>query len=163
MDLSRNFYRLWVVLLVVSGAIALWFVMMAGSSAWKYVRLTAKAPINAVKWQVKEMTSSRYAMEGDYQFEVDGKKYFGKTILEKPQFLNRFAAENYLAIQGSKSWETWYQKSDPKCNSLERNFPKKKCLQALLTLGVFLYFFFAKTLVMKLPSIDGKKLSTSRR
>lgn len=162
MNLSRNFYRLWAILLVISGGIALWFLCMAVGSAWKYVRLNDKAVVNAVQWQVKEITSSRFALEGDYQFEVDGKQYSGKTLLEKPQFLNRFAAENYMAIQGSKTWETWYRKSKPQSNSLERDFPKKKCLQAVLTLGVFLYFFFARTLVMKLPSVSGKKLSASR-
>ena len=161
MNLTRNFYRIWLVLLVISGGIALWFSGIALGGAWKYFRLNAFASAQVLHWQTQEISSSRYAIEAEYQFEVAGKAYKGKTIFERPQFLNRFAAENYIAINGSKSWQAWYRKGGPGFSSLEKEFPKKKCLQAVLTLGVFFYFFFARTMVSR---INGKQtLSEDRR
>jgi hypothetical protein len=148
--MTQNLYRLWLILLVVSGAISLWFSGIAVGGMWKFLRLNAQASVKILNWQVQELSSSRFALEAEYQFEVDGVTHLGKTIFKKPQFLNRFAAENYMRIHGSKSWETWYQMRHPTYNSLEKEFPQKQSLQALLTLGVFVYFFFARTMVLRL-------------
>lgn len=147
--MSWNLYRLWLILLVISGAIALWFSGVAASGMWKFFRLDKQMPAKILNWQVCELTSSRFALEADYQFELDGVLYSGKTIFSKPQFLNRFTAENYMKINGSKSWKAWYRTSSPAYNSLEKEFPQKQCLNALLTLGVFIYFFFARNMVLR--------------
>lgn len=150
MNLSRNFYRIWFVLLIISAAVFLWFSGIAIGGAWKFFRLNSKASAKILNWNVREISSSRFALEAEYQFEFDGSTYFGKTVFENPQFLNQFAAENYMQINGSKSWEAWFQSNHPNFSSLERDFPQKKCLQALLTLGVFLYFLFARSMVLRL-------------
>ncbi len=148
--MSRNFYRLWMVLIVISSVIALWFSGIVAKELWKFFQLNAKTSVKMINWQAHEITSSRFAIEAEYQFELKGVAYSGKTIFKKPQFLNRFAAENYMRIHGSKSWETWYRIGNPSCNSLEKQFPQKQCLQALLTLGVFTYFFFVRGMVLRL-------------
>ena len=148
--MSRNFYRLWVVLIVISSVIGLWFSGTAAKELWNFFQLNAKTTVKILNWQVREITSSRFAMEAEYQFEIKGETYSGKTIFKKPQFLNRFAAENYMRLHGSKRWETWYRTGNPSCNSLEKQFPQKQCLQALLTLGVFTYFFFVRGMVLRL-------------
>jgi hypothetical protein len=148
--MTRNLYRIWLVLLVASGMIVLWFSGAAAVGMWKFFSLNGQIPAKILNWQVQELSSSRFALEADYRFDVDGNTYIGKTIFEKPQFLNRFAAENYMRINGSKSWETWYRTNNPEHNSLEKEFPQKKCLHALLTLGVFIYFFFTRSMVLRL-------------
>jgi len=148
--MTQNFYKLWLILLVISGAIALWFSGIATGGMWKFFYLNAQSPVKILNWQVQELSSSRFALEAEYQFEINHAVYEGKTIFERPQFLNRFAAENYMKINGSKSWVTWYRSGNPACNSLEKEFPRKQCLQALLTLGVFVYFFFARGMVLRL-------------
>lgn len=152
--MSKNLHRLWLILLAASGLIALWFSTSAVVGLWKFFRLNARAPAQILHWQVQELSSSRFAMEVEYQFKLDGKIYSGKKIIENPQFLNRFAAENYMMINGSKSWWTWYRSKNPSCNSLEKNLPKKKCLQSFLTIGVFIYFILAKKLFMRLGSTN---------
>jgi hypothetical protein len=148
--MGKNLYRLWVVLLVVTGAIALWFSCSAAVASWKFVRLNAMAPAKVLHWEVKSLSSSRFAIAADYQFEVDGAIWSGKTVFEHPQFLNRYAAENQIRQLKSNSWETWYKKGNPEISSLEREFPQKSCLQALLTLGVFSYFYFARNMLTRL-------------
>jgi hypothetical protein len=152
--MTRNLYWLWVVLLAASGIIALWFSGAAAIGMWKFFSLNAQTPAKILKWQVQELSSSRFALEADYRFDVNDNTYTGKTIFERPQFLNRFAAENYMMINGSKSWGTWYRANSPLHNSLEKEFPQKNCLQALLTLGVFIYFFSSRRMVLRLSG-DG--------
>jgi hypothetical protein len=147
--MTRNLYRLWLILLMISGAIALWFSGIAAGGIWQFFCLNAQTSVKILNWQVCELTSSRFALEADYQFELNGVTYDGKTIFENPQFLNRFAAENYMRINGSQSWKTWYWTSHPTYNSLEKEFPRKQCLHALLTLGVFVYFLFARRMILR--------------
>ena len=104
--MTRNLYRLWLILLIISGTIALWFSGIAIEKMWKFFSLNAQVPAKILNWQVRELISSRFTLEADYQFELDSVVYMGKTIFEKPQFLNRFAAENYMRMKGSKSWRT---------------------------------------------------------
>jgi hypothetical protein len=148
--MNQNLYRLWVVLLATSGAIALWFSGLALVGVFRFSLLNDHTSAEITHWQVRELSSSRFAIEADYQFKVKEVTYHGKTKFDKPQFLNRFAAENYIATLGSRSWKTWYRESNPARSSLEREFPKKNCLHALLTIGVFAYFFFARGMVSRI-------------
>ena len=149
--MTRNFYRLWFVLLIISGAITLWFSGIAVSGLWKFFRLNEQTPAQVLNWKIQELSTSRFALEAEYKFDLNGKTYSGKTIFERPQFLNRFAAEHYMKVNESKNRQTWYHKGKPAYHSLEKEFPKKPCLHALLTLGVFVYFFFVRTLVQRSP------------
>lgn len=148
--MTKNLYRLWVVLLTLTGGIALWFSCSAAVASWKFIRLNALAPARIINWEVKDLSSSRFALLAEYQFEEGGSTFYGKTVFEHPQFLNRFSAENHIKLLGANPWKTWYRKSNPEISSLEREFPQKSCLQALLTFGVFCYFYFAKNMLIRL-------------
>jgi hypothetical protein len=147
--MHQNLFRLWLVLLVTSGAIALWYSGVALVGVCKFSLLNTQTSAEVMRWQVREISSSRFAVEADYQFTVKDVTYHGKTKFENPQFLNRFAAENYIANIGAKPWKMWYRESNPTRSSLEREFPQKNCLQALLTVGVFAYFFFARSMLSR--------------
>lgn len=147
--MHQNLYRLWVALLAISGGIALWFLSVALMGVFKFSLLNSHGFAEVTRWQVRELSSSRFAIEADYEFKVKDAVYTGKTKFEKPQFLNRFVAENYIASIGSKPWKVWYRESNPMRSNLEREFPQKDCLQALVTLGVFAYFYFARSLLSR--------------
>jgi hypothetical protein len=147
--MPQHLYRLWVVLLFISGGIALWFSWTTGVGIWKFFTLNAKAPAKVIHWEVKELPSSRFTVEADYHYEVKGKEFSGKTLFEGRQFLNRFAAENYGKFVESKRWQAWYNEGRPTASSLENEFPQKDLLQALLTVGVFAYFYFARSMVAR--------------
>lgn len=147
--MKRNLFRLWIVLLIISGSIAVWFSGIALANMCKFFILSSQTTADIVRWHVQEISSSKFAIEADYQFRIDHITYRGKTRFEKPQFLNRFSAENYVATVHQKSRKVWYQKGNPMNSTLEREFPQKDCLQSLLTVGVFSYFFFARSLVTR--------------
>ncbi len=147
--MKQNLYKLWAAMLMISGGIALWFSGIAAVDLWKYARLNELTSAEVLSWNVIALSSSRFAVEVDYQYQVNETLYDGKTLFKSPQFLNRFAAENYVKMLESKRWNTWYRESCPTISSLERGFPQKQCLQALLTVGVFAYFYFARSLLLR--------------
>lgn len=145
-----SMYKLWLGLLIVSGAIALWFSGIATVQVWQYARLNAQTPATVLSWGVRDLSSSRYAIEADYRYEVKGTSHRGKTVFKHPQFLNRYAAENHAKTMEGKRWHAWYVERNPAHSSLERKFPQKECLHALLTVGVFAYFYFSRSMLTKL-------------
>lgn len=142
--MAQNLYRLWVTLLVLSATCALCFSSIAITGIWKYVFLSTKTVSEITKWQVREHSLSRFVLEADYRYTVQGVVYQGNTVFEAPQFLNRYSAENYITGLEATRWQVWYIESNPSYSSMEREFPKKKCLQAILTIGVFVYFYFVR-------------------
>jgi hypothetical protein len=150
--MRKNFYRLWVALLALSSTIALWFSAIALNNLFNFALLNAETPAQITQWQVREISSSRFAIEADYTFQVHGVPYQGKTKFEDPQFLNRYAAETHIRVMDSKSWKTWYRDSNPTRCNLEKEFPKKSCLQALLTVGVCAYFFLSRNLTLRISN-----------
>jgi len=144
--MTGNLYKLWLVLLVISAGIALWFSEIALIGVWKFTRLNTQAQATVSKWEIRDLSSSRFAVQAEYSYEVEGVAYVGKTIFENKQFLNRFAAASCIKLFEAKHWQAWYRESNPVLSSLEREFPQKQCLHALLTIGVFAYFYFARSM-----------------
>ena len=145
----QKLYRLWVALLIFSGLMALFFFCVALAQMWRFVSLNEQTTAHIVHAKVKKRSSSRFAIEEEYSYQVGSTTYSGKTIFEKPQFLNRFTAENALLLCSNKQHVVYYMKRNPALSSLENPFPHKRCLQALITLGVFIYFYFARDLLFK--------------
>ncbi len=129
-----------ILLLVISGGIALWFLGSAAWDLWTYTRAGSKAEAHIEKWDVEEMGSSAFAISASYYFEAKGKKFQGKTLFKEPRYLNRLSAEGDLKKWEAQRWEAWYDPASPGFSTLQKLFPYKRIWHALLTLGVFLYF-----------------------
>jgi len=123
-------------------AIALWFSGEAVHDLWVFWRLDRGASAVVYKWSVQEISSSEFALKASYRFMAKGREWAGKTIFEKPYYFNRPSAEKALQTKSQEHRIVWYSLSNPKHNSLERNFPYKKCFHALISLGVLIYFIF---------------------
>lgn len=148
--MSQSFQRLCQVLLWLSGCIALAFSYLAAKQIYFYSQLDETSVVTKIDWNVKRLPSSRYALEGTYTYVICSHEYQGICLLKSPLFLNRFAAENQKKEWKLKSWRVWFSKKNYNISSLEKEFPSKALLHALLTFGVFAYFYFMKELVQKL-------------
>lgn len=144
-------YKLWLVLLVIAGGIALWFSGIALYNGFGYWKLGPTAPAEITAWQVKEISASKFGMEATYVYEVEGKQYSGKTLFKTPIYLNPYSAEDDIVEWKELSWRVWYKKSNPAISSLQKYFPTKEILQAILTIGVFVYFYFMRQWVLRDP------------
>lgn len=129
-------------LVFLSGGVAAYFLLAALLSFWNYLKLTERAPALVHEWKILPLSSSAYAIEASYRFEAQGRSFSGQTILPKPYHLNSFSAEQQIKNFSSQKWEVWYEAESPLHSSLQRIFPTKKVIYAVMTLGFFLYFFW---------------------
>ncbi|HEY2810113.1 MAG TPA: hypothetical protein VGJ00_01820 [Rhabdochlamydiaceae bacterium] len=136
--------KFWVILIALTGAIASWFAIQAIVESCKFVRLNEKVPAQIVKWDIKMLSSSRYALATTYRYTVDSKEFTGYTVFTSLCYPNYYAAESDLKTYSGRSFWAWHQRNYPPYSSLQKIFPKKECTNALLTLGVFLYFFLLR-------------------
>jgi hypothetical protein len=143
----KRLLRLWVVLLCITGAISCWFVVLAMMKGWTYFRLDSQCVAQVEKWDIKMISSSNYSLHATYRYLVDGRPFTGDTLYFSLSFPNRYAAEIDLKERQSQAIHVWYQKKNPAFSSLQRRFPKKELLNAMLTTGVFVYFYFAQGLM----------------
>ena len=140
------------VLLIVAGGVALWFLSTATYAYWKYARAGKKTQAHIENWGVEKIGSSKFAIAASYVFEVQGEKFEGKTVFKEPYYLNHLSAEDDLKKWASQHWEVWYDPSSPAFSTLQKLFPYKYIWHALLTLGVFVYFLGMRPYLLRLSN-----------
>lgn len=118
----------------------LWFGCNVLYDLWIYWRLDQKTSARVEAWDVREISSSQFAIEATYCFVAKEKEWKGKTVFQKPYHLNRPSVEKALKEKSKQPQMVWYNLSNPKFNSLERIFPYKKCFYTVVSLGVLVYY-----------------------
>ena len=116
-----------------------------GTALWRwygYIRLSQQTKAESVEWSVVERDSSSFVMNGKYQFLVNGTQFQGDTDFSDDIYLNLWSAEQAKDRYQSKSWNVWFQPSNPHYSSLQKKFPLKECLSAVVMWGLLLYFFW---------------------
>lgn len=124
----------------ITGAIAIWLLGNTVFDLWTYHRLSKYTAAEVKRWRIKEISSSEFALEASYRYEVNGQKWKGKGRLSKPYYLNSLAANKAVQEKSAQRWIVWYIPSKPHVSSLEKNFPYKNLFNALCGLGVVAYF-----------------------
>lgn len=143
--------RLWAVLVIISSAAALWFSSRAVKSLWDYSRLDSGAIAHIEEWGVEAVSSSDFAIEAKYSFTTKkGTPYAGKTIFQKPYYLNEPSALSAIKDLKKQSWTVCYNSRDPSISSLQKIFPFQACIQAFLSLAVSVYFFIIRSYLVSI-------------
>ena len=143
----KRLLQLWVILMVITALITCWFAYQAGIKGWKYIRLSGQVPAEVLQWNIKKISTSQYALHATYCYVVDGRELTAETLFSSPRYPNLFAAELDLKRWKAEKIHAWYQKTNPQFSSLEKRFPKKELINVVVSLGVLLYFYFAKGLL----------------
>jgi hypothetical protein len=126
------------VLFLILGSIAL-------ASLYTHFTLSMRTEAVVDHWKVIRKSSSSFPFRGSYHFEFQGKIYQGSSVLPPPYHLNRPSAERAMGPLQKKKWFVWFDPRKPSVSSLEKAFPTKKIVYALVALGVTLYFGFVET------------------
>jgi len=134
----------------------LWFGGKSSLELWRYSHLTQLSKAEVTAWSVEKNGSSKFALKASYIFEVEGKKLSGETTFKNPFFLNPESAKAEGKKWACQSWSTWYSPTRPSFSSLERIFPYKSLLQAIISFVVFIYFFILKKYLMKISDLYQK-------
>ena len=143
----KRLLQLRIVLLVITGSIACWFISQAVKGSFTYIQLNTQTPAEHLKWEIKMLSASHYKLSANYRYSVDGQEFNGQTTFSSPAYLNYYAAENDLKTKQNNAYTVWFHAKDPTISSLQKRFPKKESTNALLTLGVFIYFYFVRGLL----------------
>ena len=131
---------IWIVLLLIVVTCALWFITKAGSEVYTYFQLKERAPVVINSWSVEEIKSDRFAVIAHYIFEYQGKTYEGSSSVGG-YYPNPWAAQEGKKQFALKKWSVWINPKDPHHSTLEKQFPLKKSLSALILIGLAMYFF----------------------
>jgi len=143
----KRFLQLRFILLFLTGLIALYFIAEVLSSGYQYVRLNERTRAQNVVWEVQMRSVSHYVLAAHYTYHVDGQEFTGMTRFKTPFYFNYYAAEREMRARQAEKFIAWYQKKHPTFSSLQKKFPKKECIYALLTCSVFVYFYLARSLL----------------
>lgn len=129
-----------VLLLVISGASFLWFGGKAIFELRDYYCLQKHTSATILQWKVEEKGGKSF-IATRYSFELGERKYEGETRFKEPIFLNTLSAESEMKKWQSYTWAAWYDPDRPDHSSLQKLFPYKSSVYALIVLGVLGYFF----------------------
>ncbi len=142
--------KLSVCFLVLTSLIAVTFMGKSGYRLFQYFSLNTTSKAFDMEWKIAQKDTSSFALEVSYQFNsLENDLVKGRIELAKPYFLNPLSAERAIESLSPKSWDVFYNKKNPSINSLQKIFPFKDCIQALITLGIFIYFLFFKKIMEK--------------
>ena len=139
--------KIWNLIFVLTFLISVFFVVKSIRELYVYFSLDGKVEGRVIHSEIVEKGSSSYALALSFEFWVEGDERSGRVELVKPYFLNIPSAEKAAEELSKKKWDVFYRTSDPNISALQKNFPFKSCIQAILTLGVFIYFVFLKKTV----------------
>jgi hypothetical protein len=141
--------RIWKGFLLFLTLIVMGFTITVLPKLYDYFRLNSAASPLEVQWSVVKESEERYLLLASYQFPIDAAIYSGK-MAGSPIFRNLFAAEEEIHKYRARQWTVWYDSAAPEYSSLQKSFPVKECVSAVLLWGVLLYFYCLGNYVGKL-------------
>lgn len=130
---------IWVTFLLIVTGFSVWFVIKGGYDLIQYYQFNQQIPVSVDKWEVVELEANKYALSASYSYEFEGKNYTGKAELSR-HYPNPWSAERALVKLKENEQAIWINPNNPHKGVLERKFPYKATLSAILLLGLVVYF-----------------------
>jgi len=134
--------RFWLLFLAFIALSTLWYTGIAAYRYYNYSRLETKAVPSSISWRVAEHGSDSYTLVADYQFPANGKSFTGTTDFSSDVYLNAATAQKYIPENAALPWKVWYDKNNPEYSTLEKNYPFKEYIYAIILWGILLYFIW---------------------
>lgn len=134
---------LWTLLLIFTGALALWRGGVGAFELYQYQRLATEVPAEVKQIEVVPK-GSQYALEASYTYAFGSVAYAKAMLLPKPYYLNRASAEKAALDLQAMRWQAYLDPKEPRFSSLEPKFPLKSVFYGLCMVGVFVYFLYLR-------------------
>lgn len=136
--------KIWTLLLALSGTVALWYTGQAALHLYRYNSLSGEGEAHIEQWGVRKDGASKFALVSNYYYIIDDKAYKGTTAFTQPYYLNLPSAEQEIQKINCQTMPVWFNPSKPQISSLHKEFPTKNCFNSVITLSIFIYFYFLK-------------------
>ncbi len=131
----------WLILLLAIGSVVLWFSGDALYKIYRYRSLNGVAKPLEISWSVHAFGDEDYAIEAKYRFQVKGKDYSGEEEI-KPRLRNPWAAKDQAKFYQAQEWQVFYSEYQPQYSTLQKSFPLKESISALILWILFAYFIW---------------------
>ncbi len=142
--MHRN--AIWIGFLLIVVGVALWFVVKTGYDVYSYFQLNTQVPIKIEKWSVQEVKADQFLVNVHYSYDYQGKSYTGVGSIGS-KYPNPWAANRAQQQFVKQEWSIWIHPKHPEKGMLEKKFPYKTAISALVLLGLTIYFFVLGTYV----------------
>ncbi|MCC5831623.1 MAG: DUF3592 domain-containing protein [Chlamydiales bacterium] len=130
---------IWVAFLLIVMGFGIWFVVKAGYELIHYYQLSAQIPVKIEKWEVKEQEANKYIIEAFYAYEFEGKNYRNRGRVGST-YPNPWAANRARDQFEEERWYAWINPQMPQNALLEKKFPYRAAVSAVVLLGLVIYF-----------------------
>jgi hypothetical protein len=145
--MQRNL--IWPIFLSVISVLLVVFTSLLSIDLYQYRHLSHNAVLKEKEGAVRKLGVSKYQIEIDYSYEVQGNKFTRHQILKKKSYKNIWLANQ--AIDNFKENESlvWYNPREPHMGSLSNAFPYRRLFSTTILLGIFLYFCLLSRYMLK--------------
>lgn len=130
---------IWIAFLLIVVGFALWFIVKAGYDLIHYYQLNTQVPVTVEKWETRELAENKYALYVAFTYEFQGKNYGGADQIGEA-YPNPWAAARAQDRLGKEKWFVWISPKNPEMGVLNKKFPYKAGVSAVVLLGLVIYF-----------------------
>lgn len=137
------------------GIVAVWFTLSALYQLYSYFSLTEETSAKTIEWSVIEITDEKYILGTKYSYSVNGVEHSGDSRMSSLSFRNAWAAEQAIPRYAKQAWTVWFSPTNPDYSTMQKSFPFKDCLSAILLWGILGYFYWLRGYVNRLAGGKG--------
>lgn len=130
----------WPILLSILSVLVVVFTSLLTIDLYSYQKLREKALLKDIDASVRKIGPSKYGLEVNYSYQVQGKGYCRHQVLKKKSFKNIWLANQAIERMQQKEIPVWYNPQEPQKGSLDKAFPFSRLLSTVVLLSIFLYF-----------------------
>lgn len=141
--------NIWKCIIGVAFLVTCWTAGVLVFQLYQYFDLNGVAKARIETWDIVAIRPDCFAIKASYTF--DGGR--GTYIFNKPYFPNAHAAKKNLENWEKFEWAVWYKTSQPQKSALQKLFPFKALIHAVLSMGVCLYFTYLFGYSMRLNRV----------
>ncbi len=106
---------------------------------WRYQSYTSQISPNALTWTTVAVHDERWRPVAHFDYTVNGKRFEQNEVFQGGLYRTPFAAELAIKEINISRPKVWYSPYDPSQATLEKFFPLKKLIYALIVLMLFIY------------------------
>lgn len=104
-----------------------------------YVSYTNRVAPDALHWTTLPIHDELFRPVAHFQYSVNGQQYDGREVFQGGLYRTPYAAEVAIKAINSSHPVVWYSPSKPSQATIEKFFPFKKVLYAVITLLLAIY------------------------
>ncbi|MCB1118913.1 MAG: hypothetical protein KDK65_03040 [Chlamydiia bacterium] len=134
--MHRN--RAWLSFLFVIAFVVMGYSLYVSTHYRIYASHSASVPIEEIQWNLFTLPSGETKLRADYTFTAETKNWKGTTLIG--DYINPSAAQAALPLVKEDAKVVWYDPQSPYLNTIDRVFPTKQVIYAIVLWGILLYF-----------------------